>query len=88
MVEILGCGMTKFVLDPNLEINLKTFKEAVDDNRKILDSIQAQIHENEKLINIERANMEYLEKVKESNENEIRMLEQELDNLKVLYRFY
>ena len=88
LVEILGCGMTKMVLDPNLEINLKTFKEAVDDNRKILDSKQAQIHENEKLINIEHAKMEYLEKIKESNEKEIRLLDQELEDLKVLYRFY
>jgi hypothetical protein len=32
--------------------------------------------------------MEYLEKVNESNEKEIRLLDQELDNIKVLYRFY
>ena len=88
LAEILGCGMTQLFLDPNLEINLKTLKKAVDDNREILDNIQAQIHENGKLINIERANMEYLQKAMENNEKEIRLLDQELDNLKVLYRFY
>lgn len=83
LAEILGSRMTELSLDPNSEKNLKTLKDAVEASRKVLDNMQARIHEHEKLLNIERAKMEYLEKVNENNDRKIRLLDQELEKLKV-----
>lgn len=85
--ELLGNGMTELFLDPNSEKNLKIFKQQLDLSRKSLEDIQVRIHANKKLKITERAKMEYLQKVIESNDREIRLLDQELEKLKVLYRF-
>lgn len=83
LVEILGSRMTELSLDLNSEKNLKTFKKQLEESQKSLDDIEARIHANEKLKIIQLSKMEYLKKVIENNEREIRLLDQELEKLKV-----